>query len=253
MTTEEQIVEPSSVEASESDQQDKAPADEGQGQKSPRRRTPIKINPDAPLVRQQNPATRGISVPSYTQAVQIKTLQAQKVMSRVFSRASNSLYRIDVILRVIGSEDAAEQVEQVISDEINEATTALKSALDRVKVVMDTNGITEPPSYDLVFNEEVRIISPHVARFVNLVRMLDEIITCIDALWLNSIVNNKDRNDEVYLWQQRIMKLGSRIITIESRARESARAQGKQEEVDREAPIQDVPEEHEEVQSVVNG
>ena len=215
--------------------------------KTPRSRT--KIDPNAPLIHQRNPAKKGISVPGYNQTVEIQSLQAQKVMRRVFSRASNSLYRIDVILRIIGSEEDAEQVEKIITDEIQSTEEALFDACKRLEAVMESNGITETPTYDLVFNEEVRIISPHVARFVGLVRKLDEIIACIDALWLNGIIANKDRNSEVYLWQQRVISLGARIISIEKRARESALKHGKADEVNSQVPVTETAEAETEVEA----
>lgn len=189
-----------------------------------------------PLLAQINPANQGISIPVYAQEVTIKSLQAQKVMRRVFTRASNSLYRIDVILRIIDSDKSASEVEKIIDDAISEVELDIENARERFEILLDNNGIAELPSYEVVYTEEIKIISPHVGRFLALVRKLDEIVSMIDALWLSGLMKNKDRNSELYSWQQRIVSLGARIIGIENRSREAARRQGKGEEVDTKAP-----------------
>ena len=53
----------------------------------------------------------------------------------------------------------------------------------------------------------------------------------LDTLWLCGVMGNKQRGNGVYQWQQRLLRLGRRIVDIERRARVSARKQGKDDEV----------------------
>jgi hypothetical protein len=182
------------------------------------------------------PTSNGVSVPAFEQKIKLNTLQAQKVMKRVFSRAAGSLYRIDVILRIIGSDQDAERVELVINTMLKEVEEALRDTEAEMAGMLEENGIDMLPVYDAPTEETVRITSPHVARFVSLVRKLDALVAQIDALWLSGLMTNKDRNDAVYRWQQRIIGLGSRVIGLERRARQAAKRQGKGEEVDAQAP-----------------
>lgn len=179
----------------------------------------------------------GISIPAFEQTITLNTLQAQRVMERVFERAAGSLYRIDVILRIIGSEENAHSVENLIQEEIMGVSTILKDAAKQTAAVMEANGVEGTPLYNCPSTKPVRIVSPHVAQFLSLVRMLDKLVMEIDALWLSGIVDNKNRNEEVYRWQQKVMGLGSRIIGIERRARKAAKSQGKGDEVDAQAPV----------------
>jgi hypothetical protein len=48
-------------------------------------------------------------------------------------------------------------------------------------------------------------------------------------LWLCGILTNKQRADGAYQWQQRLLRLGRRIVEIERRARASAGKRGKDE------------------------
>lgn len=182
------------------------------------------------------PTSRGVSVPAFEQSLKLNTLQAQKVMHRVFSRAAGSLYRIDVILRIIGSEENAEQVEDVISDMLKEVDQELSTADAETFALLEENGIDGQPVYNSPVEQTVRITSPQVARFVSLVRKLDKLIMNIDTLWLAGQMVNKEHNDSAYRWQQKVMGLGSRIIGLERRARLAAQRQGKGDQVEAEAP-----------------
>ncbi len=181
-------------------------------------------------------ASKDISIPAFEQKLKLNTLQAQKVMRRVFSRAAGSLYRTDVILRIIGGDKEAEQVELVINTMIKEVEDGLQATHKEMAELLEENGVDQLPVYDSPTEESIRITSPHVARFVSLVRKLDALIVQIDAMWLSGLMTNKDRNDAVYRWQQKVIGLGSRIIGLERRARLAARKKGKGEEVDAQAP-----------------
>lgn len=60
---------------------------------------------------------------------------------------------------------------------------------------------------------------------------MDELMIALDALWLCGVLSNKQRSDGVYQWQQRLLRLGRRIMAIERRARVSAGRRGKEAEV----------------------
>ena len=179
----------------------------------------------------------GISIPAFEQRLTLNTLQAQRVMERVFERAAASLYRIDVILRIIGSEEQAQQVEEMIHGFIDEVSNTLIDAAKQTATVLEANGISDLPSYSAPTETSVRIVSPHVSQFLGLVRKLDKLVMEIDALWISQIVANKERNEAVYRWQQKVIGLGSRIIGIERNARKAAKNQGKGDEIDAQAPI----------------
>lgn len=190
---------------------------------------------EQPTVR-TGPTSSNVSVPAFEQNLTLNTLQAQKVMTRSFSRTAGSLYRIDVILRIIGGEESAERMEMVISTAIREVETELQNAQKQMSDLLEDNGVDQLPVYDTPTTESVRITSPHVSRFVGLVRKLDRLVSSIDALWLSGLMSNKEHSDALYTWQQKVIGLGSRIIGMERRAREAARNQGKSEEVAQNLP-----------------
>jgi hypothetical protein len=60
---------------------------------------------------------------------------------------------------------------------------------------------------------------------------MDALMISLDMLWLCGVMGNKQRGNGVYQWQQRLLRLGRRIVDIEKRARISAARRGKADEV----------------------
>ncbi|WP_438320198.1 hypothetical protein ACSYAF_16995 (plasmid) [Edwardsiella tarda] len=184
------------------------------------------------------------SRPVFTQSLKLNSLQAQRVMDRSFSRVSNALFSIDVILRIIGDQAAIDEVELVILEHISKVSDDLDQTSAQLKKLMADNGIDEMPGYTNPKEYSIEINSPHVAQFAHMIRKMDALMGVVDTLWLHSILNSKQRTDANYQWQQRFIRLSGRIIGIEKRARISAHSKGKATEVEQAAPeTQEMPEE----------
>ncbi|MDJ4670019.1 hypothetical protein LEB11_22335, partial [Salmonella enterica] len=87
------------------------------------------------------------SRPVFKQALKVNSLQAQRVMERSFERVSNSLFSIDVILRIIGEQDEIDQVETVILEHIAKVSEDLDKATAQLNKLMEDNGIDMMPGY----------------------------------------------------------------------------------------------------------
>ena len=183
-----------------------------------------------------NQAKAPHSKPIFIQTFSINSLQAQRLIKRVFRRTVNALYSTEVILRVIGNEAEVDKIEQIINQLINENAQALHNEKIRIDKLIEANGIDETPHYTNPVTFEAKISSPQVSQFVVLIKKLDNLMISIDSIWLSGVITSKQRLDNNYAWQQRVMKLARRIIDIEIRARKSAKAKGKQAEVENTAP-----------------
>ncbi|QJY41094.1 hypothetical protein HND97_11555 [Vibrio cholerae] len=168
------------------------------------------------------------SKPIFEQSFTINSLQAQRVVDRVFRRTVSALYGIDVILRIIGDENEIYEVLLIISQLIVDCAKAVDSEQARLDKLMESNGIDEVPDYTDPITYNAKLSSPQVGQFVGLVRKLDALMISMDTLWLSSVLSNKQRVDGNYAWQQRIIILARQIIDIEIRARKSAQAKEKE-------------------------
>ena len=175
--------------------------------------------------------SRHYSRPVFDQTVTLQSEQAQRVMAREFARVVSALYAIDVILRIIGDDREVDEVEAVVNALIGACGQDVQSEKARLDKLREDNGITALPRYTNPEEIKVRIVSPQVAQFIALVQRMDDLMVTVDALWLCGILTNKQRSDGAYQWQQRLLRLGRRIVEIERRARVSAQQKGKDEEI----------------------
>ncbi len=174
---------------------------------------------------------RTYSRPVFDQAITLCSEQAQRVFEREFPRVVSSLYAIDVILRIIGDDREIDEVEGMVGAMIGDCAKDIQNEKGRIEKLREDNGITSSPRYTNPEQVEVRIVSPQVAQFAALLQKMDDLMIALDTLWLCGVLSNKQRADGVYQWQQRLLRLGRRIVAIERRARASAGRRGKEVEV----------------------
>ena len=170
---------------------------------------------------------RSYSRPVFDQQVILQSEQAQQVYEREFRRVVEALYAIDVILRIIGDSKEADSVECMVSEMIGECTEEIKSEQPRFDKLREDNGITVTPRYTHPGQVQIRIVSPQATQFAALLRNMDALMISLDTLWLCGVMGNKQRGNGVYQWQQRLLRLGRRIVEIEKRARLSSARRGK--------------------------
>lgn len=171
------------------------------------------------------------SRPVFDQTFTLRSEPALRVMRREFSRVVSALYAIDVILRIIGEAQEIDEIEGIVSGLIGDCARDVQNEQARLDQLREDHGVTQLPRYTNPETLSVRIVSPQVAQFVALVRRMDDLMVALDALWLSGSFTNKQRADGAYQWQQRLLRLGRRIVAIEQRARASAGKRGKADAV----------------------
>lgn len=179
----------------------------------------------------EKPTRPAISRPVFERSIKIHSEQAIRVIRRSYGRLIRSLYAIDVILRIVGQEQAIDDIEAVVSKMIGDCALQLQQEKARLDKLCADNGIAESPKYTNPTDFKARITSPQIAQFVELIKLLDQLMIAMDTLWLCQILTSKQYSTARYQWQQRLHRLARRIVTIEQRAHQAAYAQGRGEEV----------------------
>ena len=172
-----------------------------------------------------------ISRPVFERSIKIHSEQAIRVIRRSFGRLIRSLYATDVTLRIVGHEQAIDDIEGIVSKMIGDCAEQLQQEKARLDKLCADNGIAESPRYTNPTDFKARITSPQIAQFVELIRLLDQLMIAMDTLWLCQILTSKQCSVARYQWQQRLHRLARRIVSIEQRAHQAAYAQGRGEEV----------------------
>jgi translation elongation factor EF-Ts len=174
---------------------------------------------------------RAISRPIFERTFSINSEQAIRVIRNSYHRLMVSLYAIDVILRIIGREETVDEIESLVSQMIAECAEQLQQEKSRLEKLKADNGITETPTYTHPREFVAKIASPQIAQFVELIRLLDQLMIVMDTLWLCQVISNKHCIAARLEWQQRLLRLANKIVTMERHAHQAAYEQGHGEEV----------------------
>ena len=183
------------------------------------------------LSLQDKSARPAFSRPVFERHFAIHSEQAIRVLRRSYNRLIRSLYAIDVTLRIVGLEQAIDDIEGIVSKMISDCAEQLQQEKARLDKLCVDNGIAESPRYTHPSEFKARITSPQVAQFVALICLLDQLMIVMDTLWLCQILTSKQCSVARYQWQQRLHRLSRRIVTLEQRAHQAAYAKGQGEEV----------------------
>lgn len=174
---------------------------------------------------------RAISRPIFQRTFAVNSEQAIRVIRNSYHRLMVSLYAIDVILRIIGREETVDEIESIVSQMIVDCAEQLQQEKSRLEKLKADNGITETPTYTHPREFVAKIASPQIAQFVELIRLLDQLMIVMDTLWLCQVISNKHCIEARLQWQQRLQRLANKIVTMEKHAHQAAYEQGHGEEV----------------------
>lgn len=205
--------------------------------------------------RKNTDKAQKISSPALAREITLNSLQSQRVFDRHFKRVSKALLDLEVVLQVItdkiGERDAISAMEDKISELFEHVNKDLDGEIERCRVLLNDNGIVEMVEYTSPKTISVELTSPQLINFTRMLSQLDELMLLIDTLWLNTILNNRQRLDANFAWQQRLMKLASRIIGNQNRARQAAFRAGLGDKVNELAPEDSQEDDDEELAAAV--
>ncbi|WP_207462134.1 hypothetical protein [Azospirillum sp. SYSU D00513] len=179
---------------------------------------------------QQPSRIRG-STPYLEKPLQIRSLQAQQIEQRGLQKTIDSMYIIDIIMRIVADPDEVDAVTKIITETLSAEGKELKAEIDRLRSVARDAGVSSTLSYNDERARVFAITTPHAMRLVKLVELFDEMMGLVDVLYLAGEIGGTAKVDAAHRWQKRIIRLFNKVITLEQRARLSAQNRGKGAEV----------------------
>lgn len=199
------------------------------------------------MSQKKKPGKDGLSRPVISRSIDLDTLQMQRVLRRVFDQLSISLFSMEVVLRrmasrnedVVRNLDQAEEAVVEIFDKINED---LQGDEERLRMIMEENGIREIPEYTAPVTFELEISSPYAGRFVSLVKKTDSLLKLVDALWINGVFSAKQHENAAYQWQRRLIKTANRVIGLDREMRSLIKKAQQAEQTEDERKTEKKPE-----------
>ena len=175
------------------------------------------ISTQIPSVRQNN------SRPFLTQKALLNSLHAQQIFERGYEMCANALFSLSVVLRFIGTEEQAQEVDAMVDTLINQALEGIQKESLRLKEIAESNGIETTIGYTSAKTVDVQITSPRSIKFLAIIREFDGMTSNMDALWLSCVITDTQYARGVYEWKRRILRLAGQIRQIATRAVLAAR------------------------------
>ena len=170
-----------------------------------------------PSVRQDN------SRPFLTQKALLNSLHAQQIFDRGYEMCANALFSLSVVLRFIGSEEQAQEVDALVDSQIDQTLEEIRKESLRLKEVAEGNGIETAIGYTSAKTIDVQITSPRSIKYLAIIREFDAMMTHLDALWLSCVITDSQYARGVYEWKRRILRLAGQIRQLATRAVLAAR------------------------------
>jgi len=175
------------------------------------------ISTQIPSIRQDN------SKPFLTQKALLNSLHAQQIFDRGYEMCANALFSLSVVLRFIGTEEQAQEVDAMVDALINQALEGIQKESARLKEIAESNGIETTIGYTSAKTVDVQITSPRSIKFLAIIREFDGMMANMDALWLSCVITDTQYARGVYEWKRRILRLAGQVRQIATRAVLAAR------------------------------
>jgi len=175
------------------------------------------ISTQIPSIRQDN------SRPFLTQKALLNSLHAQQIFERGYEMCANALFSLSVVLRFIGTEEQAQEVDAMVDTLIDQALEGIQKESARLKEIAESNGIETTIGYTSAKTVDVQITSPRSIKFLAIIREFDGMMANMDALWLSCVITDTQYARGVYEWKRRILRLAGQVRQIATRAVLAAR------------------------------
>jgi len=182
------------------------------------------------------------SRPYMSQKLPLQSFHAQQTFKRGFDVYTESIYSLSVVLRAFADEYQVREMEGLIDEKLSKAQADIRNEIVRLDKIAENNGITlESVSYSQPVIVEAKISSHRSARYANIIREFDNLITKLDAVWLSGLVPDSDYSRVTYEWKRRILRIATHVRGIVRQAMIESRKKAQQENIVDVPAVHDVP------------
>ncbi len=138
------------------------------------------------------PAKRVPSAPSIKVKVMLNSEIAQHIIHRAYKQYSIDLYALDVTARNQAMDNVAELVDAIVYRERARLEGAIQKEIEQADAVLQAKGIDELPFYENAVEAILNKTSPRCSDLIELVKLLDQLIMRLEAIWLGDDIADPD-------------------------------------------------------------
>ncbi|NEV61621.1 AcaB family transcriptional regulator [Thiorhodococcus minor] len=174
------------------------------------------------------------SRPVFDRQIRIHSEYARRLVSlRQFRPTMTALYGIDVILRIVATDEEADQFERVITQRLEALSEALVAERERLQLELERHDLLKArPRYTHPVDLKVQIASPHIGAYTHLILEVDQLMIAIDTLWLSGLLSSKARTEIGIRWRNQLGRAAQSFIELHRYAYDEAKRRGQSEAVD---------------------
>ncbi|AFL73451.1 DUF1845 domain-containing protein [Thiocystis violascens] len=174
------------------------------------------------------------SRPVFDRQIRIHSEYARRLVSlRQFRPTMTALYGIDVILRIVATDEEADQFETVITQRLEELSVAILAEREHWQLELERHDLLKArPRYTHPVDLKVQIASPHIGAYTHLILELDQVMIAIDTLWLSGLLSSKERTEIEVTWRNRLGRAAQSFIELHRYAYDEAKRRGQRDAVD---------------------
>lgn len=176
------------------------------------------VKPNSAKKPQQKNLKPTISQPTIKKKITLHSASAQYLMDREFERLARALFLLDVPMLFSEDTKIIEKYRQASDKAYDQLNKELQAALHNTRKLAEKNNIEQDIFYKNAETYTTTIRTPRALAFMNLIVLFDQLIMCVDNLWMNNealVGGSKKRIDHHREWQKRITRFMQEIITFQ--------------------------------------
>lgn len=164
------------------------------------------------------PPRQKSSVPYMVRKVRFFSTPVQRTYERTYTIHTAALYQVGVLLRAVGTEKQAANVEEAIDKRLDTLTTDMQAEIRRLEQVRDDNGIADDVHYSAPLDIEAPISTRRAAVYLGILELWDRMLRVMDTLRLTAVISDKQFRDGVFIWRSQITQAVLANVGVARRA-----------------------------------
>ncbi|WP_143047626.1 hypothetical protein [Thorsellia anophelis] len=161
---------------------------------------------------------KNYSKPILTRTLSIHTLQAQRILARIFKKLVTHLYAIDVILPATNKTDTSMVLEQKTHAILKTFQASIDEEIFSIKETLTNQVPTDKIDYSHIKHFDAKISSPSISLLADIICSIDLLIMFMDRLWLTALLSSQQRVILINRLEARTVKMMREIEIIVSQA-----------------------------------
>ena len=169
---------------------------------------------------------RKYSRPVITKTLVMNSEASLKALDSYINKTLSNLYALDVILYIIGNDDAAEAANEEVKSIFDKKIEQFNKEFNKYKPMieeLDLNAADYPEG----MQKEFKIYCPLGAVYLRMISKFELVTNQVDTIWINGEMPSRERKKKVKAMSDHMRNVSAQVSNISKRAMIAAKAEGK--------------------------